>query len=301
MFRKFAFLAAASVALTSAAPAHAATGTAFDKIVVFGDSLSDVGNIYTATSAYGVPTPATPYYDGRYSNGQLWVEHIAGVYGIALKPALKAGTDWAYAGAETTVDVVVSPGAGLTFTIPSLQTQAKEYLAQVHNKADAKALYVIWGGGNDVENTKSPSTLPALFAQDTVKIVTLLKSAGAKNFLIPSVPNVGVTPRAIAAKAGPAATKLSAALNTALDKALASSSLTSGIHLYRINPFQAIDEIIGSKTHFNLTNVTAECIAGAGAPVCTDVDHHLFWDDFHPTAFVHADLAIQAEAVLPLD
>jgi len=188
MFRKFTLLAAASIALAGAASAEAASGTAFDKVIVFGDSLSDIGNLYTATSAFGAPTPAAPYYDGRYSNGQLWVEHIAGVYGIVLAPALKGGTDWAYAGAETTVDVVESPGGGITFTIPSLQTQAKQYLAEVHNKADAKALYVIWGGGNDVENTKNPSTLPALFAKDTVKIVTLLKAAGAKNFLIPSVP-----------------------------------------------------------------------------------------------------------------
>jgi hypothetical protein len=42
-------------------------------IVSFGDSLTDTGNYYTATGE-----PAAPYYDGRFSNGSLWVEYLAG-------------------------------------------------------------------------------------------------------------------------------------------------------------------------------------------------------------------------------
>ncbi len=43
----------------------ASDGPTFSALHVFGDSLSDTGNH---------PAPAGSYYDGRYSNGPLWVE-----------------------------------------------------------------------------------------------------------------------------------------------------------------------------------------------------------------------------------
>ncbi len=42
----------------------------FNQLVVFGDSLSDNGNLYAATKAFGLPTPGPPMYaTGEYTDG----------------------------------------------------------------------------------------------------------------------------------------------------------------------------------------------------------------------------------------
>src|SRR6516165_7101387 len=71
------------------------------QIVVFGDSLSDVGNTFAAKGI----TPA-PYFQGHYSNGPIWVEQLAARLGLpAPLPALLGGTDFAFGGAETVMGV----------------------------------------------------------------------------------------------------------------------------------------------------------------------------------------------------
>ena len=44
-----------------------------NKVVYFGDSLTDTGNIYM----YGHIMPKSPpYYNGRFSNGPVWSEYL---------------------------------------------------------------------------------------------------------------------------------------------------------------------------------------------------------------------------------
>ena len=48
--------------------------TPLQNIVVFGDSLSDNGNLYEIMKHQLPQSP--PYYKGRFSNGPVWVEHL---------------------------------------------------------------------------------------------------------------------------------------------------------------------------------------------------------------------------------
>jgi len=84
-----AFLSMAGVA------AYATTPT-YDKLIVFCDSYCDVGNIFALT---GGAEPAAPYYNGRFSNGPIWLDHVAGFLGVPLKPSALGGTDYAFGGA----------------------------------------------------------------------------------------------------------------------------------------------------------------------------------------------------------
>lgn len=273
---------AAVAALLAAGPGRAVT---FDQVYAFGDSLTDVGNDFAGS---GGKEPPPPYYDGRFSNGPIWIDHLGGIYGLSMKPSLTGGTDYAFGGAETTADASID---GLT--IPSLPHQLDAYLAG-HSHADPKALYVIWGGGNDVLD--QPATgLAAKFASATATMVSNLKKAGAIYFLVPGVPDVGLAPEVPPSKKA-AASATSAALNAALDKALASATLKAGITIYRTHPFTALDAIVKGKTHFGFTNVTTPCFNGS--TVCKDPDHTLFWDNFHPTEFGHSLVAMEAETVL---
>ena len=46
--------------------------------------------------------PASPYVDGEFSNGPVWVQDLAARLGLpALTPSLAGGTDYAFGGATT--------------------------------------------------------------------------------------------------------------------------------------------------------------------------------------------------------
>jgi phospholipase/lecithinase/hemolysin len=67
---------------------------AYSQIVAFGDSLSDNGNMFALTEGTVYETPSPPYYEGRFSNGPVWVDYLAQDLGIDL-------VNMAYGGART--------------------------------------------------------------------------------------------------------------------------------------------------------------------------------------------------------
>jgi phospholipase/lecithinase/hemolysin len=75
----FALATCCSSALLIGSAAHAA---GFSAEYVFGDSLSDVGNVYLGSSG---SEPASPYVGGQFSNGPVWVQDLAARLGL---PAL---------------------------------------------------------------------------------------------------------------------------------------------------------------------------------------------------------------------
>ena len=266
--------------------ARAATSP-YDAIYVFGDSYCDVGNIYVATK--GAEPPA-PYFDGRFSNGPVWVEHVASSWGLPMKPSLLGGTDFAFGGAYVTI-------LGNETTIPpSVPQQVETYLASVNGHADPKALYVIEGGGNDILSASnvSPQSLGFQIALGLSASELLLRRAGARNFLIPDLLDVGQLP---AGKANAAfATAATVATNAALDVFLGFEEFLEGIFIHRLDVFSLFHDIAADSTHFGFANITDPCLGLA--TICTDPDHTLFWDTEHPTEFGHAFFAVEVETVL---
>src|SRR5262245_27616808 len=102
-----AFVAASLlVGLTLLAfPGAGRAGSPFSEVIVFGDSTVATGNFYLAT---GGVVAGTPYYQGRFSNGPVWVEVLAQQLGLdAPAPSVIGGSNYAWGGAET--------GDGLSF------------------------------------------------------------------------------------------------------------------------------------------------------------------------------------------
>ena len=94
--RNSASLAALGAALFGAAlMATPAQAQKYDKIVVFGDSLSDNGNLALFGAA-----PPPPYSDGRFSNGDVWVQQL-GFGELNSFGNVNGSTDFAFGGAET--------------------------------------------------------------------------------------------------------------------------------------------------------------------------------------------------------
>src|SRR4051794_26913161 len=169
-----------------------AFGASIDQITVFGDSLSDTGNLSIAT--FG-EFPGDNYAPGRFTDGSnttpatngplgLWVEQLAGRLGVPdPQPylALTGGSDYAFASATT--------GSNGVYNITD---QVNTYLITHPGGASSTALYTIWGGSNDIFNstTTGKAAADALYAN-----IQSLAAAGGKNFLWLDIAPLGNTPR----------------------------------------------------------------------------------------------------------
>jgi phospholipase/lecithinase/hemolysin len=284
----------------------------FDRIVVFGDSLSDPGNAFALTGenltppSYGMSglelltlIPDAPYAKGgnHFSNGPTWIEDLARSIGLAAsaRPAFASAnphaTNYAVGGAR-------ARAAGSFH----LAVQVDAFLADVRGRASSDSLHVVALGGNDVRDALQLGD-PGVIAGAIGSIaqhIQILYGAGARKFLVWNAPNIAVTPavRAIAA-ANPgvpvlaAATQLSLAFKVNLDLALGGLSALPGIEIVRFDAFTEINRIVASPAAFGLDDVTTACITPNVPPFqCRRPDRHLFWDGIHPTRAGHAITAL---------
>jgi phospholipase/lecithinase/hemolysin len=250
-------------------------------IVVFGDSLSDTGNVYASS---GGTIPSAPYYEGRYSNGPVWVEHLAQQLGVAAPTAaLNGGTNYAFGGAET--------GSGMSMLgTPNLGTQVGMYLGST--TPAASTLHVVWGGNNDFLAAISTGTVPnpAAMVSNIAASLTALIAAGAQQFLVANLPPLGSTPLL-----GPSA-GLNAGVelfNQLLAAQLAELRAQYGVSIALFDMYGLTQQVLANPGAFGFTNTT-----GYGM-FAEDPNHYLFWDGLHPTAAGHELIGLAAAKVVP--
>jgi phospholipase/lecithinase/hemolysin len=280
----------------SAVAAHA-----YSAFYVFGDSLSDVGNVFVAT---GGVQPASPYSNGQFSNGPVWAQDLSNHLGLGvLQPSLVGGTDYAFGSATT------SSLATETTVVPTLTQQVGMFLAAAGGIAPGSALYSVWIGGSDLLNILSSGTTgPAALAEaqaaaqsEAADIGTLI-AHGARTILVPLVPDIGVAPGAIAAGAGAAGTLLAQTYNTVLQAAIGGLGSVPGLDVLYLDTFALVDAVVANPGGSGFSNVTAPCYIGpftGGGSVCATPDLYLFWDQDHPTAAGHAAIAAAAAVLVP--
>jgi outer membrane lipase/esterase len=309
-----------------------ARATAFSGIYVFGDSLSDSGSDLNLSSAIHSVNPAFPIVPGapadlagRFSNGPVAVEYLANILGLPLTPhyvtppflgGQTAGTNYAQGGATTGSENASLPGSlgnNLSTGFKGVTGEVKDYRNSVAT-ANPTALYIVWGGPNDFIHPGSTATLPSCKTAINPAICTgvtnlanavgLLASMGAEHILVPNMPDLGVTPKSIAA--GPAtvaaAHSLSAAFDAALAVALLNLSAQSPGVIVPVDTFSLVDQIVHDPSAFGFLDVSHPCLTGSSADstssisaacTMTGADHYLFWDDIHPTTRVDMILAGQ--------
>jgi predicted outer membrane repeat protein len=157
-------------------------------LVVFGDSLADVGNASLATQ--GNFPPSSLYFQGRFSNGPIWVDTLAEYLGEpALKPSLAGGTDYAFGGA------LLESSPPSAFGAPSLATQVGAYLGGHTPKADD--IFALIGGANDFFETfglPGGPVSPDLPAAALTASLQTLYAAGGRTFAVANLPPLGQTP-----------------------------------------------------------------------------------------------------------
>jgi phospholipase/lecithinase/hemolysin len=266
-------------------------------IVAFGDSLSDTGNVFIGTN--GIVPPQDYYFNGRFSNGPILLDQLGAALGSAVDPFLGGGSNFAFGSARVTA----SP------SVPSLRLQTDAFLnATSATGADPTALYVVYGGGNDVRDaigSADPIGSITTAAQQLAGIVGDLADAGAVDIVVPTLANVGRLPEARQAGAAVVglAGLLSTVFNQTLAQGLAGLEASGEVNLIRPDFFGLLETITASPSNFGLTNVTDACLpvtpfdVPAGATACSDPEEFLFWDLQHPTTVGHglfADAALDA-------
>jgi phospholipase/lecithinase/hemolysin len=299
---------AAAAALAAAAPAEA--GQAYPALFVFGDSLSDAGNAWIATSFAEPKSP--PYFFGRFSNGPVWSQELARALNLPrLTPSLAGGRDYAVGGAES--------GATPVHTANPSDLPAQLALFATNAPHPRKgALYALWIGANDLSDilagsaTLGPTGVQAAVAQviaNEVSAIDTLHAAGAANFLVLNIPDLGKAPAltTLGPAVSAAASQLVATFNTGLAAAMAAEAASLHVQMTIVDTYALIDAAVADPAAYGFTNVTTPCwtgtYTGTGGTLCSigwyRQNDHLFWDQLHPTFAGHLQVAKAAEAALP--
>jgi outer membrane lipase/esterase len=287
----------------------------YTSIVVFGDSLSDAGNVAHLTEAkYGVriPGPVADYTDGRFTDGAdtvpaaqnyfgVWIEQFAAT--LPSKPVIKnsldGGTDYAYGFATTgsgTATLTFGPSNSLFVNVNNIGQQITDYLATTPRISE-KTLFVVWGGAIDVLNATSSGDVIKAAINQANNIQRLIE-AGATQFIIPNLPPLGLIPRLNGSPTTSIpATKASILYNEILTAGLAilrDFNPRRHLHLVQLDVFALFNHIVASPARYSLADVSA---SSQGIPTI-DPDTYLFWDDLHPTTRGHNILARTAARLI---
>jgi uncharacterized protein (TIGR03437 family) len=273
----------------------------FNEFVVFGDSLSDNGNLYAGTVAFGLPpTPGPPLYaTGEYTDGinsvpsttgplGLWIEQLAQKMNLPVpQPFKKGGTNYAVASALTGTN----PGFSLSApSVPYLTDQLNLFLA-ANPKPPSNALYAFWGGANDILNGGSAATAAANVQAN----IDTLATAGAKYFLWVNQPPLGEIPESITTPNRAALDAASVTYNQAWSSAIAQLKAShSGITIVTIDAYSLFELLAQSPAAYGLTNVTSPAQSVSGINPNT----YLFWDQLHPTTVGHNFVATVGYSML---
>lgn len=262
------------------------------KSYVFGDSLSDTGNVFLAAGAGAPPV----YFNGRFSNGPVWHEYLTGDT-LALSPFLSGiigdaanGINFAHGGART-YGFASSPGGPI---LPGSLEQAQFYAAGVANGSIAAPsssdIFSVWIGGNNFLSALGGAPLDIdQGVADIQQTLSTLADAGARRFVLFSLPPIGTSVEAPApfdAQFDLAASQFNLGLR-GVDAAI---SAQYGADVLYINVEDLLLDLYDNPDLYGFTEVRLDCVSqGLLLDACPSG-----WQDYdgiHPTTQSHQMLA----------
>jgi phospholipase/lecithinase/hemolysin len=276
----------------------------FQKIVFFGDSLTDDGNLPAPVQ------PKAPYVGGRFTNGPVYAEVLARELGVA-------SDNYALGGAEASTDS--GDDTGQRFL--NLSTQVDTFLAKqsvftlagfgAHVGAGTAASILI--GGNDIINERpetraEASDLANRIATSIGSSTLKLAQAGVHHVVLYTLPFTSYAPQS--QELSPAELKAADATVTSVNSALTTFAArasfiveTTVVDLNRLETEIAHDrgtfglKVLETPLYDNVrTDLHPTGIENQYAP-----DEVAFFDPLHPTATVHAIIGAFSEATLKAD
>jgi len=318
----------------------------FTSLVSFGDSLSDVGSYktpgiaslgggkYTVNSAtaqiwvdriasqLAVPTPC-PAQTGLNASGAL-----AAFAGPVTNHA--ECTAYAQGGSRVTNPIgpwnaalLASPDPTTAFqgqlgqlTVP-VTTQISNHLAKTGGSFNGKELVLVLAGANDVfmnlatvGTTTTPAQAATAMATAAVELSNLVKTQivgkGAKYVVVVNLPNISLTPSALASEASkPGSQALTDAVTQAFNSQLA-SNLNGVQGVVLVDAYAQSTDQAKNPAAYSLTNVTTPACSStspanplqgysltcsSASTIAGDVSRYQYADPVHPTPYAHDLLA----------
>lgn len=293
------FLAAVAGLLLAGPPAQGASldpASQFSSFWVFGDSLSDTGNLFRDT---GGAQPGPPYVDGRFSNGPVWADIVAQDFVDAGRP----NGNFAYGGAWAVTNA--DP-------VPDFDLQLGLFAARALGETGSRPLASVLFGGNDIiagvrAGTGIDSALAA--ANRIGQNVMVLAGLGVRDVALWTLPDLGAAPIFGLFQPGlaSAATEASEAFNTRLGEIIRDLR-GAGLGVARVDLAAVFRDVLADPGAYGLTETALPCIFPSpeaasffGQPqVCTGAQsmERLFFDSLHPNLVGHQAIAGQFLAAL---
>lgn len=275
-------------------------------VVVFGDSLSDNGNLYE-TYKHQLPV-SPPYFQGRFSNGPVWIEQLVSSY-YPTDPE-KHLLDYAYGGAG------VLEGDDDEDGFFTLHREVSAYF-QTHETADPNSLYVVWIGANNylAVPDDSEEALEQVLTGIQHQLHRLVEK-GAKHILVVNLPDLGRTPVASNYDIVEQMTYLSKEHNIRLAKDMEGyKAQYPDVQWMLLDVNVVFEDIFEHPNAYKFTNINGTCYeqasltskpptvlkmvrsikAKANPDACKG---YLFFDPVHPTTELHQFMADRTRAIL---
>lgn len=291
-----------------------ASNTHFSNIFVFGDSLSDTGNL--ATLAIYSPGAAeykflndAPYQHG-FTNGPTAVVQLAKLLDLPpLTPSLYllntiSGTNFAVAGARAAGNNPID-----------LNTQVGAFLANQGGSAPVDALYILFIGGNDIRDMRNATDLRAGYSilekaeQNISNNLSLLIASGAKHIMVVNSPDISKLPETQALAANnPSLIQRASLFTQAYNKSLAETVTDiekhTGVDIVLFDMLTLFNKIVDDNHAFLFTNAKNACYSSVGFvyyPICdaSQLDAFIYFDEIHPTRRVHERIGRAMFALVP--
>lgn len=223
-------------------------------MVIFGDSISDTGNLYRFM--WNKLPLSPPYYQGRFSNGPLWIEQLYSSY--YPQDYVDGFQNYAVGGAGA----VFSYKQNLPFT---LGIEVNDYLYWNTYGKKATTLYTIWIGANNYLN--GPSNIEAI----TDSVVNAIGSAaeklishGGNKFLLPNLPDLSITPQVVEARLQPLVAELITTHNRKLAVKVDQLQRTyPDVTFVYFDAYSFFSNALEHAQDYGITNITEPCYTGS--------------------------------------
>lgn len=259
-----------------------------NKIVSFGDSLSDTGNVFGA-SQFRFPDRSS-WFLGHFSNGFVWTEYLAKAKNLPVY-------NWAVGG---------SGGQSQFFFLSGINDQIKSYLQymdETKNYNPSNTLFTLEFGLNDfMQFGRSAADVKDDFAEALVSLI----NSGAKNFLLITLPDVTNAPKFQYSSHA----EVEFIRSKILDM---NTFIQEQVHYYTglgykmtlFDTYELFERVISNPTPYGFDNATESCLSLSSFSLSEYFDWHslreecirigsdkfVFWDSLHPTTAVHQYVA----------
>lgn len=222
----------------------------FNRLVIFGDSLSDTGKMFRKSKEYLPASP--PYYKGRFSDGPIWVDYLQDHIGVPVINEAEGGAtvvDYNELSWNPTYDVINN----INFEI--IQFKRKHQFTSLD-------LVIIWGGANDYLTFEWHSKADAnRLLEHLCKQASDIISNGAGQLLFFNLPNLGVSPTAHKENLETEVTEIVKYHNILLKSTCQRLFNQDRVRVFDIA--SQFDELIKKPEQLGIVNTTEPCYKGS--------------------------------------